>query len=1691
MSEGSSPRTPSEPHQSRDGAASPSEHASDGVPQDPASRADDPGASRDVAAEPGESGEGQTRSEAPSSAYDLLIARLGQIGTELRAASNQLNEARSAAFSSAEILLGEQERIATELTCSPRDAVALDDLLLVGFHFPSTTSGHRTAAEAFSLFRVVPKSDMDWDLLPIAAGDPRYFIGDAGFVRDVGEMFTYYADARLISLANTGEQLRMVFSVGSNDEDVRVYRWRLGRPGELPIYIDAFGESDALETPRYDMEWATLDREDFVEGRDPHWRLLDGLTLALEDGKLSFKVPDLVHGTRSCFLDEVQQRSQDVGELVIAIADVGEVQLIRIHPYREALRHYIFNRLTRSVQRVDAIGFGCHQLPASQGVVFPGGYHLQNGETRVFTLGTSLAGGAQGFQLQAVIRSPNGEDLLYAYHRPKTGDYLLCAYNLVTRTMATPLVAHGYGVFSDGAMVTIRQAPEPQRVHTLSLYTSPFCAPEKYQPKIATDSFLGRIGNPELVAALGELLSLATDALHPEFLHEVFEALVARSTTLIDTYGWLQQGEAHGIAELLVSLRRAAGSVLDEFNAVAAAQRDANTAVQDHVLLAGAYAAEAQLEVRDTTTYLRLVADGRVLLGELSELGDQRYVDQTKVQECVEQVRGSYLALANRAITFLGTDGALSAQFEEFDAAERSGAAAATAQELSVLSASIDESGQRLVMLTEVVGGLEVEDPTHKTAVLSQLASALARRNTVRAGLEVRLRQLRQQESAGGFQAALSVLGQRATGSLMSVATTADADLALSTLFAELESLEVQYGDVAECAEALAQKRDELTSAFGRTRDALGAERTARIDRIETSARRVLQTLSQRAGTLADRAAVDGYFATDPLVGKVKSTVEDLTRLGETGRASTLSQALTTARDTARRLARDRAELFDAGTVALGRWRFGVNEEPFELRLEPRTPADVASSPSMPSQTIGTGASAGPASEGSATWTLRLTGTDLRLPLPGTELDQFSDLADRVWPSETATLPRALFLAFAAIESGISPSELGAFASSRLEEGYEMGVHDNDAALCMSAMMASINAGLVVGAAERSVAQEWYNSLDRTQSEPVRRELIAIKSLGQGATLKGLIARAHPELAALARNSDLEIDTAVAMSELVERAGTPIVSQTGADDAEILRKFATESGLSIENAPFSAVMSWARDLLGGDSLAAAEAVLAVRVPGVRVAAGVPRTVEVSGLVSAHPSIEVGTLKVDTATMFTAFRRERTTGSARFLEFHSARRAALESWRNELSLDSLRPRVLSSFVRNRLVNEVLLPLIADNFARQLGMNGPNQGMLLLISPPGYGKTTLVEYLCDLLGVALVKINGPALGTGVVSLDPAVAPDQASAAELVKLNRGFAMGNNTVVYVDDIQHTSPEFLQKFISLCDATRTVEGVLDGSPETFNLAGKRFAVVMAGNPYTSDGDAFRIPDMLANRSDVHNLGDMVAGPAGQAFADSYLENACGVNEVLSAVASRGGDDLQRFIEAANGSPLRSEQLSYSYSAKELADVSATLQHMMVIRDCLLRVNSAYIASAARSEDLRGEPAFLLQGSYRNMARLAAQVLPQMNRAEVDQLVTAHYHNESQTLAAAGSWNLAKLAEVLGTAGPAELEALDAMRESWRAANVGDDPMVAMAAALRGIRDALVTPLEGLHAAKENATAKATTPRTSAPPPEEEPALND
>ena len=152
---------------------------------------------------------------------------------------------------------------------------------------------------------------------------------------------------------------------------------------------------------------------------------------------------------------------------------------------------------------------------------------------------------------------------------------------------------------------------------------------------------------------------------------------------------------------------------------------------------------------------------------------------------------------------------------------------------------------------------------------------------------------------------------------------------------------------------------------------------------------------------------------------------------------------------------------------------------------------------------------------------------------------------------------------------------------------------------------------------------------------------------------------------------------------------------------------------------------------------------------------------------------------------------------------------------------------------------------------------------------------------------MKVNGPAIGHRVTSLDPAEAPNAAAREELEKLNLAFEMGDNVMIYLDDIQHCNPELLQKFISLCDAQRKIEGVYRAGRGPTTCAARRSAVVMAGNPYTESGETFKLPDMLANRADTYNLGDIIGGNV-DAFELSYLENALTSNPVLAKLASRG-----------------------------------------------------------------------------------------------------------------------------------------------------------------------------------------------------------
>ena len=457
--------------------------------------------------------------------------------------------------------------------------------------------------------------------------------------------------------------------------------------------------------------------------------------------------------------------------------------------------------------------------------------------------------------------------------------------------------------------------------------------------------------------------------------------------------------------------------------------------------------------------------------------------------------------------------------------------------------------------------------------------------------------------------------------------------------------------------------------------------------------------------------------------------------------------------------------------------------------------------------------------------------------------------------------------------------------------------------------------------------------------------------------------------------------------------------------------------------------------------------------------------EVTGLLGRHPRIANGTMQLRLDELTARLDRFRSVDAPAFRAHRALRTEIGARERKRLRIGELVPRVISSFVRNRLIDQVYLPLVGANLAKQLGAAGANKrtdqmGMLLLVSPPGYGKTTLMEYVAARLGLAFVKVNGPALGHGVTSLDPADAPNATARQEIEKVSLALEMGTNVMLYLDDIQHTSPELLQKFISLCDAQRKIEGVWRGKTRTYDLRGKKFCVIMAGNPYTESGETFKIPDMLANRADVYNLGDVLTGK-GDDFALSFLENALTSNPTIAPLATRDLGDVHKIIRIAKGEPVPTTELSYGYSAVELAEIVTVIKHLFVVQETLLKVNQEYIRSAAQADAFRTEPPFKLQGSYRNMNKIAEKVVAAMTPVELDALVNDHYQSESQTLTTAAEQNLLKLAELRGRMTPAQAKRWDDIKLEYvrqrRMGGAADDPVSRLVGTISGLGSDLQT----------------------------------
>lgn len=863
--------------------------------------------------------------------YEVLRARLAEHAGELARRAEALNARRLEVFGGGGLRLAGTERIRTPSARVPRDVVALGGTLLLGASPAPGAKPETDPEDVFSLHPVVSgEGGQDGPGFGGGGAVPG-LLDDPRFRRDFADMYRYYRQARLLRLRLLDGRLLAVFQTGPRLSDLRVLRWRAAPDGTIS-YEDNHGERDDRFPPAHDpsrtVDWTEATRDDHVPGRRPHIAIRDVVHVSTVGGALTVTTRD---GTE-VFTEPVDEPLQSLADADVLHARVGALVLLRIRPYNEtAWRHLVHNTRTDETVRLDGLDRGCVRLPGDDGVVFPGGFLLDTGTVKTFDTDVT------GLEHERTIRSPNGEDVVYAFCSRADGRTLLLPYNVIRKEVAAPVACHGYALFDDGTLVVLRAASgEPASVHPVQVWRTPLVSDDHAAAQPVGTGPLERIGNADLVRGVSECLSVTRMVGEMSPSAAVFEALIAACTRAADLHHWFAEPDLGALAEPLSDVRAAAVQVLDEYENVRALTAEAGAAVAEADERVGALLRRVEAEPPATADgWVARLAELRRVQGRLESLRELRFADAARIDDLAGAAAAGLRETGRGAVEFLQREDAFTGYHAEVERIAGDARGIATAAEAAPLADLLAAQHEGLDVVTEVVGDLDVTDATARTTILERVGEVLGGLNRARAVLDGRRRDLLAREGRAAFAAELALLDQTIASALSAAATPESCDDRLGRLLLRLETLQARFADLDDFLAELETKRTEVYEAFSSRKQALLDERARRTDRLVSSADRILAGVHRRAAALSSLDEVNAYFAADAMVARLRAIAAELRELDDAVRAEDLEGRLKAARQEAGRALRDRLDLYDGDTIRLGRHRFAVNTRPIELTLVP------------------------------------------------------------------------------------------------------------------------------------------------------------------------------------------------------------------------------------------------------------------------------------------------------------------------------------------------------------------------------------------------------------------------------------------------------------------------------------------------------------------------------------------------------------------------------------------------------------------------------------------------------------------------------------------------------------------------------------------------------------------------------------
>ena len=1601
--------------------------------------------------------------------YEIIRQRLDKQATDLRNRLNQLNQARKDVFGAIETQLIANDRINTDNHCTARDIVAIGDLCVFGYNVHIGLRSGIKVKDVFSVYKFEGNSFHEEDLS---------LLNHEKFEMDFQNLYRYYKEAYFARFMVMGSYLYMIFHVGKTNEDFKSFKWLI-KEDEL-VYIDNRSDQEVRFPAQHEFKWTRVHRDFHRKGMHPHVSVMDRVFVETVGGDLTIKVEDNTEDGLGIYREEVEYQDQTLDDAEYLYADLGHLIVLKIRPYQEEFRYFVFNEKMQEVQRIDSLADSGVLLPDQHGLIFANGYYLQTGEHKIFDANM------RNKRFKKRIVSPNGEDFLYVFYNNTKGTYVLHHYNLIAQSLATPIICNGYALFPNGELTYFKAEEEATKHHVAQIWQTPFIA-GAIMPSEHKDSYLFKIGNKGIVKAMAECQEVLILCGKQDSYNDLYTDLSKKCSDIKDSYYWISKEETFNMAAGLAQIQETATSAIDEYEKKRSIEKSTATEIERVSTKAESLFATARRQTFDQIDlFVQALSDLRILRGEIISLKELRYSDLELVESLESKSAEMTEQLSNDCVQFLLQDEALKPYEAKVEEEAAKIELVETGMGAKEREASIEKIASELEMLIEIVSNLKIEDATQTTRIIDNISTMFARLNQVKAAVKKKQKSLLGTESIAEFNAQLKLLDQGIINYLDISDSPQKCDEYLTKLMVQLEELEGRFVEFEDFILKITEKREEVYNAFETRKNSLLEARNNRTLALQNAAGRILKGIRTRIKSIKDVNEINGFFAADLMIDKVRDIIQQLNDLDDSNKASTVQTELKTLKEEAIRQLRDKQDLFVDGenVIQLGKHKFSVNIQPLDLTI-------VQENGKM---------------------NFHLTGTDFFSEINDPEFLKTKSVWSQSIVSENEVVSRAEYLAYQVFQSADRKQLMEAngnllqfvqqHAATRYQEAYTKGIHDEDASKLLQALLhlsSQIDLLCFVPEVRACAKLFWKTFLAKEQKTLFQNQFNSagkiLKIFPDTHGFDFLIDNLEAAVSAIVKEYGLfaEVDQEQVAEYLfreLTRSEHFILSQP----ADQLRKdfmkhlkvksstkFYQDSLLDLQENPveqYELIRKWLEAFMeenpmehGVAYVDETAALLFLDDFKTSTLIKSDTMIELDELQGTHPIIEEGRYVMDYNGFMSKMAHYTREVVPRFQHYIDLKKSIADDYRADMRLEEFKPRVLSSFVRNQLIDQIYLPVFGDNLAKQIGTVGEGtrtdrMGMLLLISPPGYGKTTLMEYIANRLGLIFMKINGPALGHQVTSLDPAEASNMAARQELEKLNLALEMGNNVMLYVDDIQHCHPEFLQKFISLCDAQRKIEGVYQGQSKTYDLRGKRIAVVMAGNPYTESGDKFQIPDMLANRADIYNLGNII-GDSEKVFKLSYIENALTSNSVLQKLAMKSHQDVHTLLSYIDTGTQEGLSFEANHSAEEINEYTLVLEKLLSIRDIVLTVNQEYIRSAAMSEDYRTEPAFKLQGSYRDMNKLTEKVVPIMNDAELQTLILSHYETESQTLTTAAEANLLKFKELTNTMSEEDATRWEVIKKTFAKNNVfrsmgSDDPMAqvlvqmgAFVDGVEGIRDVL------------------------------------